>query len=293
MKAADKAYKSVVSVVQKVAQGAVDFVAANSGLLKTVVTVAGGIGSALATALPQLMNAIPYCQAWCGIVVSGVANAAVAGATLIGNGMIDLAVHQKKSGQNPLAFLSSNLKDIPADIMKVAGPILEKATQNVKIDDILKFANSSGAQDIMNAVTKGGMNNFKDMFNDPGLKSLGDNLMSQGSSLLKNVGGNSGLKSLGDNLMSQGSSLIGNVLGSSDFGKIAGDVASTGLSAVSPLLDKVIPGAGGILSTASQHILPGLTGLLGGLFKKRSLLSSSDDYSSELNKQARFENLFF
>lgn len=60
MKAADKAYKSVVSVVQKVAQGAVDFVAANSGLLKTVVTVAGGIGSALATALPQLMNAIPY-----------------------------------------------------------------------------------------------------------------------------------------------------------------------------------------------------------------------------------------
>jgi hypothetical protein len=232
-------------------------------------------------------------QAWCGIVVSGVANAAIAGATLVGNGVIDLAVHSKKSGQNPLAFLSSDLKDIPADIMKVAGPILEKATQNVKIDDILKFANSSGAQDIMNAVSKGGMNNFKDVFNDPGLKSLGDNLMSQGSSLLKNVGGDSGLKSLGDNLLSQGSSLLGNVLGSSDVSKIAGDVAATGLSAVSPLLDKVIPGAGGILSTASQHILPGLTGLLGGLFKKRSLLSSSDDHSSELSKQARFENLFF
>jgi len=102
MKAADKAYKSVVSVVQKVAQGAVDFVAANSGLLKTVVTVAGGIGSALATALPQLMNAIPYCQAWCGIVVAGVANAAVAGATLVGNGMIDLAVQQKKNWPEPV-----------------------------------------------------------------------------------------------------------------------------------------------------------------------------------------------
>jgi len=71
----------------------------------------------------------------------------------------------------------------------------------------LKFANSSGAQDILNAVatgSQGGMNNLKDMFNDPGLKSLGDNLMSQGSSLFKNIGGDSGLKSLGDNLMNQG-----------------------------------------------------------------------------------------
>lgn len=59
MKAADKVYKSVVSVVQKVAQGAVDFVSSNAGLLKVLVTGAGGIAGALATALPQLMNAIP------------------------------------------------------------------------------------------------------------------------------------------------------------------------------------------------------------------------------------------
>jgi len=296
MKAADKVYKSVVSVVQKVAQGAVDFVASNAGLLRVLVTGAGGLAGALASSLPQLLSMIPVCAAWCGLLVSGVANAAIAGATMVGNGVISVAEMQKQSGKNPLAFLSSNLKDIPADVMKVAGPILEKAGQNVKIDDIMKFANSSVAQDILKAVatdSQGGMNNLKDMFNDPGLKRLGDNLMTQGSSLFKNVGGDSGLKSLGDNLMSQGSSLLGNVLGSSNVGKIAGDVAATGISAVSPLLDKVIPGAGGILSTASQHILPGLTGLIGGLFKKRSLLSSSDDHSSELTKQALFENLFF
>ena len=44
------------------------------------------------------------------------------------------------------------------------------------------------------------------------------------------------------------------------------------------MLDKVLPGAGSILETASKHILPGLGNLLGGLFggKKRSLLSAHD-----------------
>jgi hypothetical protein len=62
MKVADKAYKDVVAVAQKVTQGAVDFVAQNADLLKTVTGIAGGIGAGLATALPQLMNLIP---GWC------------------------------------------------------------------------------------------------------------------------------------------------------------------------------------------------------------------------------------
>jgi hypothetical protein len=89
------------------------------------------------------------------------------------------------------------------------------------------------------------MNNMKDIFNDPGLKGLSDNLMTHGSSILKNVVGG-------------------------DLGKFAGDAAATGISAASPFLDKVIPGAGGLLSTASQHIIPGLSGLIGGLFKKNT-----------------------
>lgn len=59
VKFADKAYKDVVSVVQKVSQGAVDFVSQNAGLLKTLTGIGGAVGSALVTALPQLMNAIP------------------------------------------------------------------------------------------------------------------------------------------------------------------------------------------------------------------------------------------
>jgi hypothetical protein len=62
MKAADKAYKDVVSTAQKVSQGAVDFVSQNADLLKTVNGIAGGVGAALVTALPQLMNLIP---GWC------------------------------------------------------------------------------------------------------------------------------------------------------------------------------------------------------------------------------------
>jgi hypothetical protein len=59
IKTAEKVYKDVAAVAQKVTQGAVDFIAQNAELLKTVSGIAGGIGSALVTALPQLMNLIP------------------------------------------------------------------------------------------------------------------------------------------------------------------------------------------------------------------------------------------
>ena len=65
MKVAEKAYKDVVAVAQKVTKGAVDFVAQNADLLKTVTGIAGGIGAGLATALPQLMNLIP---GWCVVL---------------------------------------------------------------------------------------------------------------------------------------------------------------------------------------------------------------------------------
>jgi hypothetical protein len=59
MKVADKVYKFTVSTAQKAAQSAVDLVAGNAGLLKTVVSVGGAVGGAVAGLVPQLMNFIP------------------------------------------------------------------------------------------------------------------------------------------------------------------------------------------------------------------------------------------
>jgi hypothetical protein len=74
-------------------------------------------------------------------VVAAVGNAAVGAATMVSNGVIDMAVDAKKSGKNPLEFLSKDLKDIPQDIMNMAGPILDKSMKNVNVNDIMQFAN--------------------------------------------------------------------------------------------------------------------------------------------------------
>jgi hypothetical protein len=204
-----------------------------------------------------LNRAHVFCsQAWCGVLVAAVGNAAVGAATSAGNGLIDLAVNTKASGTNPLAFLSTDLKNIPSDIMAIAGPILDKATKNVNSEDIKNFANSNGLSDILSSVSKGGLNNMKDVFNDPGIQKIGGDLISQSTSLLGNIAGG-------------------------DVSKLAGSVAASGLSAVSPFLDKLVPGSGSILKAASTNILPGLTNMLGGLFKKRSLLSTHGHRSSD------------
>jgi hypothetical protein len=192
--------------------------------------------------------------------------------------------------------------------------------KNVNVDDITQFAKSGAAGDILNSVVSGGFNNIKDVFKDPGLqKMMGGNggdmvgsLLGQGASLLGKLGGNGG--DTAGNLLGQGASLlgklggnggdmVGNLLGhgASLLGNLPldkmGDIAGTGLKAVSPMLDKVLPGAGGILETASKHILPGLGNLLGGLLggKKRSLMSVQDSYPSDLTRDAhgRFSNLCF
>ncbi len=59
MKVADKAYKSTVAFVQKSAQTAINLVADNAGLLKTVLNVGGAVGAGIAGLVPQLMNLIP------------------------------------------------------------------------------------------------------------------------------------------------------------------------------------------------------------------------------------------
>ncbi len=213
-------------------------------------------------------------------MTAAVANAAVGAGTMLANGAIDLAVDAKKSGKNPLEFLSKDLKDIPADIMTIAGPVLDKAMKNVNVNDLTQFAKSGGAGDILNSVVSGGFNNIKDVFNDPGLQKMVGGV----------VGGNGG--DMVGSLLGQGASLLGNL----PLDKL-GDVAGTGLKAVSPMLDKVLPGAGGILETASKHILPGLGNLLGGLLggKKRSLMSAQDSHPSDLTRDAhgRFSNLCF
>jgi hypothetical protein len=35
--------------------------------------------------------------------------------------------------------LSKDLKDIPADIMAIAGPVLDKAMKNVNVDDLTEL----------------------------------------------------------------------------------------------------------------------------------------------------------
>ena len=96
-------------------------------------------------------------------MTAAVANAAVGAGTMLANGAIDLAVDAKKSGKNPLGFLSKDLKDIPADIMTIAGPVLDKAMKNVNIDDITQFAKAGAARDSLNSVVSCGFNNIKDV----------------------------------------------------------------------------------------------------------------------------------
>jgi hypothetical protein len=160
-----------------------------------------------------------------------------------------MAVSSKESGQNPLAFLTN--MDLPADIKDKALPILNKGMSGVNMDDIKKFANSDAQGKILDAVTKDGFNAMKDVFNDPGLQSLGNGL-------------------------------IGDV-GAQLMGKLPVDqLAETGIKALSPMLDKVLPGAGSILGAASKTLLPGFKNVLGGLFgKKRSLLSENDDLTED------------
>jgi hypothetical protein len=59
MKIAQKVYNDVAATAQKVSQVAVNFIAENADLLKTLNTVGGVIGSSIVTILPQAMNAIP------------------------------------------------------------------------------------------------------------------------------------------------------------------------------------------------------------------------------------------
>ena len=65
MKVAKKVYNDVAATAQKVTQGAVDFIAANADLLKTMNGIGGAIGAGVVTVLPQLMNLIP---GWCVIL---------------------------------------------------------------------------------------------------------------------------------------------------------------------------------------------------------------------------------
>ncbi len=59
MNAAKKAYNDVASVAQQVSQTAVNFIAQNADLLKTLNAAGGAIAGSLAAGLPQLMNLIP------------------------------------------------------------------------------------------------------------------------------------------------------------------------------------------------------------------------------------------
>jgi hypothetical protein len=103
------------------------------------------------------------------VVVSAVGNAAVAAGSKGASSLIDMAVESSKSGKNPMAFLSQDIKGVPKDIMDIAGPLLERATKNLNAKDVMQFVDAGGASDIMNSITRGGLNNFKGIFNDPGL----------------------------------------------------------------------------------------------------------------------------
>jgi archaellum component FlaC len=59
MNAAKKAYNDVASVAQQVSQTAVNFIAQNADLLKTLNAAGGAIAGSLAAGLPQLLNLIP------------------------------------------------------------------------------------------------------------------------------------------------------------------------------------------------------------------------------------------
>lgn len=181
-----------------------------------------------------------------------------------------MASASKKSGKNPLAFLTDQeaLASLPADIQKHAGPLIKKTISSFNIDDMKKFAESGAQGKMVDSVLKDGFTSIKSVFEDPGLKGVlgavtggkGGDLLSQGAGLLGAITGGQG----GGDLLSQGANLVGALTG----GKGGGDVLGAGLKMVSPHLDKLLPGAGSILGSAG--------GLLGGLFggKKRALLSS-------------------
>jgi hypothetical protein len=103
------------------------------------------------------------------VVVSAVGNAAVAAGSKGASSLIDMAVESSKSGKNPMAFLSQDLKGVPEDIMGIAGPLLERATKNLNSKDVMQFVDGGGASEIMNSIVRDGLNNFKGIFNDPGL----------------------------------------------------------------------------------------------------------------------------
>ena len=88
-------------------------------------------------------------QVWCGVVVSALGNAAVAASSKGASSLIDMAVESSKSGKNPMAFLSQDLKGVPKDIMDIAGPLLETATKNLNAKDVMQFVEAGGASDIM------------------------------------------------------------------------------------------------------------------------------------------------
>ena len=91
-----------------------------------------------------------------------------------GYAAVDVSVSSKKAGKNPLDFLGDQLKELPQDIVNVAGPLIDNAMKNVNVNDIMQFANSSAASAIMNAVTSDSFNNIKGLFKDPGLQKSGD-----------------------------------------------------------------------------------------------------------------------
>ena len=113
-------------------------------------------------------------QAWCGIVASTVGNAAVAVGTAAANGAIDLATASKKSGKNPLAFLTDKeaLASLPADIQKHAGPLIKQTISSFNVDDMKKFAESGAQGKMLDSVLKDGFTSIKSVFEDPGLKGV-------------------------------------------------------------------------------------------------------------------------
>jgi hypothetical protein len=192
-----------------------------------------------------------------------VGGAAVAATTAAGDGLVNMAVSAKASGQNPLAFLTEI--DVPADIKKAAIPLLEKTMSGVNMDDLKQFASSGAQGQLMDSVLKDGFSSAKAIFDDPGIQKIGNDVAGS--------------------LLNQGAQLIG---------KLPVDqIAEQGLKMASPLLDKVLPGSGAILGTASKMLLPTL-GKLGGLFgKKRALLEENSDLAIDSTQGARGRRLLF
>jgi len=62
MKTAQKVYNDVASVAQQVSQGAVNLIADNAGLLKTLNGIGGAVAGSLMTTLPQLLS---LTGVWC------------------------------------------------------------------------------------------------------------------------------------------------------------------------------------------------------------------------------------